>query len=161
MQVTHTFPQDIQTVFKTLTDPEFLKQRAIALGSAKASCESYVSDHHCQLTLVRERKINVPGVLSAFVKSVQIATTEEHWSLNGDQYECSNNTEIDGAPLSIKGSMTLTPNENGCTLSASFETKARIMFGKKNLQQYAAKTISKELELECEYTAKHLGSANP
>ncbi len=159
MRVTHTFSQDIQTVFKTLTDPEFLKQRAIALGSVKASCESDASDHDCKLTLVRERKINVPGVLSAFVKSVQIATTEEHWSLDGDQYECTNTTEIDGAPLSIKGSMTLSPNASGCTFSANFETKARIMFGKKNLQQYAAKTIAKELELECEYTAKHLDSA--
>lgn len=160
MQVSHTFPQDIHTVYQTLTDPEFLKQRAIALGSVNASCESDANDHDCKLTLVRERKINVPGVLSAFVKSVQIATTEEHWSLNGDQYECSNTTEIDGAPLSIIGTMALTPNASGCTFSANFETKAHIMFGKKNLQQYAAKTIAKELELECEYTAKHLGSAS-
>jgi len=159
MQVTHTFSQDIQTVFKTLTDSDFLKQRAIDLGSVKASCNSDADDQDCKVTLVRERKINVPGVLSAFVKSVQIATTEEHWSQNGDQYTCRNTTEIDGAPLSIMGTMTLAPNGNGCTFSADFETKANIMFGKKKLQQYAAKTIAKELELECEYTAKHLNSS--
>lgn len=160
MQITHTFSQDSQTVFETLTNAEFLKQRAIALGSVTASCESDANDRDCKLTLVRERKINVPRVLTAFVKSVQIATTEEHWSLDGGQYRCTNTTEIDGAPLSIKGIITLAPNDSGCTLTANFETKARIMFGKKNLQQYAAKTIAKELELEFEYTAKHLNSAS-
>lgn len=158
MQVKHKFSQDIQTVFSTLTDSNFLQQRAIALGSISATCDSKPSDSECTVTLVRERKINIPAVLSAFLKEIQVATTQEHWEQSGNDYQCTNNTEIDGAPLSIKGTMALSPDESGCLFTADFETKARIMFGKKKLQQYAAKTIAKELELECEYTAKYLDS---
>jgi len=158
MQVTHEFHHDTALVFNTLTDPDFLKQRALALGSLEANCDSHGKQAGRQLTLVRQREINVPSVLSAFLKKVQTATTNEQWQQQDEQYSCNNTTEIDGAPLSIKGNVSLIPNGSGCTFIATFETKAKIMLGKKKLQKYADKTIAKELELECEYTAKYLDS---
>ena len=158
MQVTHEFNHDINLVFKTLTDPAFLKQRALALGSLDANCDSKSAQTTCHVKLVRQRKINVPSVLSAFLKKIQTATTNEQWQQNAEQFNCENSTEIEGAPLSIKGTMSLVPSSSGCVFTANFETKAKIMFGKKKLQQYAGKTIAKELELECQYTQRHLDS---
>ncbi len=158
MQITHEFEHEINLVFKTLTDPSFLKQRALALGSSSASCNSSGAPSDCQITLVRQREIKVPAVLSAFLKKVQTATTNERWKQNDSQFNCDNSTEIDGAPLSIRGTMSLVPNSKGCQFSANFNTQAKIMFGKKKLQQYADETIAKELELECQYTQKHLDS---
>ncbi|MFT6408153.1 MAG: hypothetical protein ACJAQ6_001569 [Arenicella sp.] len=68
MQVTHEFNHDIELVFKTLTDPVFLKQRALSLGNLDANCDANGEPSNCQLKLVRQRQINVPAVLSAFVK---------------------------------------------------------------------------------------------
>lgn len=158
MQVNYEFSHEIDLVFKALTDPGFLKQRALSLGSLEANCSAKGAAPNCQLELIRKREINIPAVLSAFLKKVQTAVTNEHWSQQGDQYICTNSTEIDGAPLSISGKMTLSPTATGCLLSANFETKAKIMFGKKKLQEYAGKTIAKEIELECEYTAKQLAA---
>ena len=158
MQVTHQFNHDADLVFKTLTDPTFLKQRALALGSLDANCDSNGPSPDCQIELVRQREINVPAVLSAFVKKLQTATTNEQWKQQGEQFSCATATEIEGAPLSIKGTVNLAPKASGCTYTANFETRAKIMFGKKTLQQYAGKTIKKELELECGYTAKYLAS---
>jgi len=158
MQVIHEFHHDSNLVYKTLTDAEFLQQRALALGSLEASCDSSGTPADCQVKLIRQREIKVPAVLSAFLKNVQTASTNEHWKQQGDKYSCENSTEIDGAPLSIKGNVSLVPSESGCTFTANFQTKAKIMFGKKKLQQYAGKTIAKELELECQYTEKHLAS---
>lgn len=158
MQVTYEFQYDINLVFKTLTDSEFLKQRALALGSLDAMCESRGVTPDCHVKLVRERQIKVPAVLSAFLKKIQTATTNEQWAQQERQFSCENSTAIEGAPLSIKGNVSLVPSELGCTFIANFETKAKIMFGKKNLQQYAARTIARELQLECEYTARYFDS---
>ncbi len=158
MQITHEFKHDIDLVFSTLTDPDFLKQRALSLGSVEVSCDLSGSLPEFQIKLVRQREITIPAVLSAFLKKVQTATTQEHWQQSAKQYRCENATEIDGAPLSITGTMQLIPSASGCTYIANFDTHAKIMFGKKNLQKYAAKTIAKEIELECNYTSKYLDS---
>jgi hypothetical protein len=158
MKITYQFHHDINLVFKTLTDPIFLKQRALALGSLDASCDYQGNQSDIQIKLVRQREIKIPAVLSAFLKKVQTASTNEHWTQKGERFECENSTEIDGAPLSINGRVSLTPTSSGCLYTADFETTAKIMFGKKKLQQYAGKTIKKELELECEYTQKILDS---
>lgn len=158
MQITHEFHHDINLVFKILTDPDFLKRRALALGSLDASCERNGTQADWQLKLVRQREIKIPAVLSAFLKKIQTATTSEIWRQEGEQFVCNNSTEIDGAPLSIKGNARLLPSSLGCTYIVDFETSAKIMFGKKKLQQYAEKTIKKELELECEYTQTTLES---
>lgn len=158
MRVVHEFQYDINLVFKTLTDPVFLKQRALTLGSLDARCSSDGTEPELQLSLVREREIDIPAVLSAFLKKTQTATTNESWTQDGEGFSCENSTEIDGAPLSITGNVRLTPSELGCIYTAHFETTAKIMFGKKTLQQYAGKTIEKELELECEYTQTYLES---
>lgn len=158
MQVTHEFHHPIEQVFKTLTDAIFLKQRALALGSLEANCSVSGSKSNYQVELVRQREIKVPAVLSAFLKKLQIATTIEQWQHQGEQYICQNTTDIDGAPLSIKGDMSLLPSASGCIFTANFEIDANIMFGKKALQQYAGKTIVKELELECQYTTEYLVS---
>lgn len=158
MQVTREFHHPIVQVFKTLTDAIFLKQRALALGSLEANCSVSGSESNYQVELVRQREIKVPAALSAFLKKPQIATTIEQWQHQDEQYSCQNTADIDGAPLSIKGSVRLVPNDSGCIFTAEFESKAKIMFGKKTLQQYAGETILKELQLECQYTEKHLAS---
>lgn len=135
-----------------------MKQRALALGSLDANCDSRGALPDYQVKLVRKREINVPMVLSAFLKKIQTATTHEQWMQVNTRFNCENSTEIDGAPLRIIGKVSLIQSESGYTFVAGFETKAKIMFGKKKLRQYAAKTISREIELECEYTAKHLNS---
>ena len=154
MQVRHEFKHDAKTVFNILTDADFLKKRAIALGSIDANCNI----NGLKITLVRQREIKVPAVLSAFLNKVQTATTSELWRQQDDGFNCDNSTEIDGAPLSINGNINLVPSANGCLFTANFETKAKIIFGKGKLQKYAGRTIAKELELECQYTDDYLSS---
>jgi len=158
MQIEHQFSHDVSLVYKTLTDPEFLKQRALSLGSLDVRCEVKQEQSACQIMLVQERQINVPSVLSAFVKKIQIATTNEQWQRVGEGFSCDSDTEIDGAPLSIKCSFNLVPNASGSSFTANFQTEAKIIFGKKNLQQHAEKKIAREIQSECDYTDKHLNS---
>jgi len=156
MLVNFKFNHDIDLVYKTLTDPQFLIDRALKLGSLDAQSEFKHVESKLQISLIRRRKINVPRVLRAVLKSIQTAKTEETWSRSGDNYMCQNATDIDGAPLTIKGNISLTPSTTGCTFSADFEPDAKVPFIGKKLEKYAGKTIAKEIELECEYTVAYL-----
>ena len=158
MQVSYEFNHDISIVYSTLTDPDFLAARALKLGSIEANGNLEVGESNQKITLTRKRKINVPSVLKAFLKNVQTAVTQEIWCAQGDGYRCDNTTDIQGAPLAITGQINLAPSVNGCTFIASFKPDAKIMLGARKLEKYAAKTIAKEIELECEYTAKHLAA---
>jgi len=158
MQVKYEFNHDISAVYQTLTNPDFLATRALKLGSLEASGSAKQVENNQQVTLTRKRKIKVPSVLKAFLKSIQTAVTNETWVADGSGYRCENSTDIQGAPLDIAGDIALTPSASGCTFIANFKPDAKIMFGARKLEKYAAKTIAKEIELECEYTAKHLAN---
>lgn len=156
MVVNFEFSQDVDKVYKTITNPEFLKERALQLGSMSAESEAQQIEANNQVTLVRERKIKVPFVFRRMLKSIQIARTKELWCRDGRGYSCQNSTEIEGAPLTIAGQITLSPSDNGCSFQANFEADAKIALIGKTLKKYAGKTVAKEIELECEYTADYL-----
>lgn len=158
MIVNFEFSHDIDLVYKTITDPQFLKARALQLGSMAAESESQQIEANKAVTLVRRRKIKVPFVLRRMLNSIQIARTKELWCRNGEGYSCQNSTEIEGAPLTIAGQITLSPSDNGCSFQADFEPSAKIALIGKKLEKYAGKTVAKEIELECEHTAKYLSN---
>lgn len=159
MIVTFEFKHDVETVYKTITNPLFLKDRALSLGSVEAQSDAVQEKSNNKVTLTRKRKINVPAVLKSMLKTIQTAQTDELWSQDGDNYSCQNSTIIDGAPLEISGQISLTPSVNGCTFQADFEPDAKVRFFAKKLEKYAGKTIAKEIELECEYTANYLADS--
>lgn len=156
MIVNHHFDHDIESVYKTLTDPQFLQQRALSLGNMEAESQSRQVEGQQQVTLRRRRRVKVPFILRKMLKTIQTADTKELWCQAGGDYRCANTTDIDGAPLSISGSITLSPSASGCDFSAEFQTEAKVALFKKKLQQYAGKTVAREIELECEYTDRHL-----
>ncbi len=159
MIVNHHFDHDIELVYNTLTDPQFLQQRALELGSMEAESQSQQVEGNQQVTLLRRRKVKVPFVLRKMLKTIQTANTSELWRQLDGGYRCENNTDVDGAPLAIKGNIALSSSASGCDFRAEFETEAKVALFKKKLQKYAGKTVAKEIELECEYTARHLAGS--
>lgn len=156
MIVKFEFDQDVETVYQTMTDTEFLIQRALKLGNHLADAKADSDGDNVVIKLNRTRMIKVPSILSALISDEQTATSKEVWSRVGDKYICESKADIDGAPLELAGKITLSPNGSGCLYVAEVDVKAKVMIGRGTLKKYASKTVAKELELECEFTAKHL-----
>ena len=156
MIVKFEFNQDIETVYQTLINTEFLIERALELGNHAADAKADSDGDQVIINMNRTRMIKVPSILSALIKDEQTAISEEVWSRVGENYVCKSKADIDGAPLEVVGTVTLSPNGAGCLYEAEVDVKAKVMIGRGSLKKYASKTISKELELECEFTARHL-----
>ncbi len=156
MIIEFEFDHDIETVYKTITDTDFLVDRALSLGNESADAEAQDANGELTINLNRTRKIKVPAVLGALLKDKQTAISTEVWRADGDGYICDSKADIDGAPIKINGVMKLTPTDIGCRFHADVDVKARVLIGGGTIKKYASKTVAKELELECEYTAKHL-----
>ncbi|MEH6584551.1 MAG: DUF2505 family protein, partial [Halioglobus sp.] len=63
MTVSFDFDQDAQTVYDTLTDPQFLVDRSLALGELSAECEVEESESLTVVKLTREVSRDLPKIL--------------------------------------------------------------------------------------------------
>lgn len=156
MIVEYTFDHDVETVYATLTNPAFLIDRALSLGNEKADANLQESGSNRIIELERTRQIKVPAILNALLKQTQTATSKELWRKDGEGYVAESTADIDGAPISLNGTIRLSPSGTSCHFKADVTVKARVLIAKRTLKKYASKTVAKELELECEYTAKYL-----
>lgn len=156
MIVEHEFNHDIGRVYKTITDPDFLVARSLKLGSLDANCKIDHAGQETKVHLVRERKINVPKVLRAVLKSIQTAISDEAWTKTENGYQCTTGVDIKGAPLRLDGTITLNPTAEGCLYRVDFEPRSKVMFIGRKIEKHAGKTIATEIRLECEHTQEHL-----
>ena len=107
MPVTFDFDNDAQTVYETLTDPQFLVDRCIALGELSAECDIEESGSVITIKLVREIKRDLPRALAKVFNPVQTIEMTETWMPNGDNWSGNWVLKVLGQPVTVFGDFEL------------------------------------------------------
>lgn len=132
MTVEFDFDQDTQTVYETLTDPEFLVDRCLALGELSAECDLEEEDGNATLTLVREISRDLPKLLARVFDTVQVTEMTENWIPAGKGWRGDWTMKVRGQPVTIFADFELVPTRKGCRYSVSHRARAEIpLLGKK------------------------------
>jgi len=126
MAVTFDFDHDLQTVFETLTDPQFLVDRCIALGELDAECEVEEDGDAVILTMVREIQRDLPKVLDKVFGGVQTTDFTEEWRPHKDGWKGHWTMSVRGQPVTVDAEFQLQPTAKGCRYSVSHSAKAKI-----------------------------------
>jgi hypothetical protein len=151
------YTTDVDTVFKYLTDPDFLKQRAEAVGARNVQVKVDRQGDTVNIVVKREIRSDAPGPLKKFVPEWSPSVQKETWKVQpGGPYLGKASVEIDGVPVSARSRMKLTANEDGGAvmfIETEFKSNVPMLGGK--LASFAAETAKATLKAEYEFNKQH------
>lgn len=156
MSVRHEFDSDVDTVYETLSDPQFLVDRSLALGELSAECEVEEGDGVTTIRLEREVSRDLPKVLAKLFDSVQVMDMTENWQEDGEGYSGDWVIEIRGQPVTITATFSLQPSAGGCSYTVSHKAKAKIPLVGKQVEKYILGQTAEGARDELGYLADYL-----
>lgn len=157
MAVRFDFDCDVKAVYETLTDPQFLVDRCIALGEISAEGDVEESEEGVTINLVREIRRDLPRVLAKVFDPVQVTEMTETWEQDTDGWSGSWVLKVAGQPVTVFGDFELEPTASGCRYRVSHSARANIPLLGKSIEKYILGQTSSGANDELNYLRDHLG----
>jgi len=158
MSVNYEFEHDVQTVYETLTEPQFLVDRCSALGELSAECDvEEADDGTTTVKICREIKRDLPRVLSRVFDPVQVMDMTEEWCPAGDGWRGEWTMDVRGQPVVVSARFELVPTSTGCRYSVTHSAKAKIPLIGKQIEKYILGQTSGGARDELSYLEEYLG----
>ena len=130
----HSYTQDVDTVFKHFCDSEKVQSKHQALGARNINLAQFdASETSLNVIIEREVPADVPKAMKKFLSDWNMVKQTEAWTgTPGKGYTCNIEVDIHGVPVTIKGTMELVPEGEGCLNNVYLEIKCGIpLVGKK------------------------------
>ena len=157
MPVQFEFPQDVQTVFDTLTDPQFLVDRCIALGELDAECDVEQRGEVTVVKLVREIRRDIPRLLQKIFSDTQVTDMTEEWQPHKGGWKGHWVLEVRGQPVTVEADFSLEPTrKGGSCYSVTHRAKARIPLVGGQVEKFILSQTSGGAEDELTYLKNFL-----
>ena len=157
MSVHCDFEHDVQTVYETLTDPQFLVDRCMAMGELGAECEVEENEEATSVHLVREIRRNPPRILAKVFDPVQFTEMTEQWQPGENGWHGNWTMQVRGQPITIMGSFELLGTPGGCRYSVSHQVRANVPLLGGRIEKYILGQASGGATDELTYLKQYLG----
>jgi len=156
MPVAFDFEHDVQTVYETLTDPQFLVDRCLALGELSAACDIEERGKRVILTLEREIERDLPRALAKVFSPVQKMHMTEEWEPCKGGWRGQWEMQVQGQPVTISARFELTATRNGSRYSVSHSAKAKVPLLGRAIEKYILSQTSDGASDELSYLRDYL-----
>lgn len=158
-----SFDQDIDTVFKVMTDPAIYIERCEALGESNIVCDTTTSGGRTTMKVSRTVKRELPGPLAKIASADNTIKSDVVWNDEGPgkRKSGSYNAVIEGSPIpiTIKSEFSLEPAAGGgTTYNVTVDVKAKHLLLGKIAEGFASKEVEASLPVEHEWNKKKLAS---
>ncbi len=154
----HPYAHDAETVFALFTDADEIEAKQEALGAREISieeCERNGSD--AAVRFVRELPADVPGILKRFLQPWNTVEQAEEWRSNGDDgFQADIDIDIANVPVTVSGTLTLEPTDDGCVNLIRLTVDSGIPFVGKTLAEFVAADCKRLIAREYEYLTARL-----
>ena len=150
------FAHDVQDVVGALTDPEFLAERNLSLGELSVECEVEEDEVSTTITMAREVRRVLPGLLAKLFDPVNVMDMTEKWKKSGKGWKGDWTMTVREQPVTIRGSFELMPASDGCRYSVSHRVTAKVPLVGWQIEKYILGQTAKGAEDELEYLRKYL-----
>jgi uncharacterized protein YndB with AHSA1/START domain len=158
MEVTHRFDADVETVYRLVSDPDFIERMYADEGATDISIETDQRGGDPRHVIKRRVTIDLPGFARKVMQPTNTVVQVDDWSAaDGDGRRiCSYTVEVQGVPSKIAGTVTLTPDGDGTRQDIRAEVKVSIPLLGGKLEGFAVDSGKKVLEEEAEFTRAEL-----
>jgi hypothetical protein len=155
----HEYAHSTDAVFALFTDKKEIKAKQKALGARKIRVEECEQDADgAVVRFVREMPAEVPGILSRFLQPWNTVEQSEQWRCCDDGvYEADLSIDIANVPVTVSGTLTLEPVEDGCVNHVRMTVACGIPFVGKTLAEFVATDCKRIIADEYDYISDRLG----
>jgi len=157
--LTINYTQDIDTVYRFVTDPESIKNRCEASGERNVRIEVEEAGGTKVITSTREIDSDLPGFAKRLFKPTNTIIERREWRDAGDKKTCKSHIDVVGTPGKIDSNVTISPSGSGCTYDIEFEVTAKVPLIRKKLEEFIAKTTAEGMRDEHDYNQRTLNAA--
>ena len=157
--LTINYAQDIDTVYRFVTDPERIKKRCEASGVKNVRIQVEESGGTLVITSTREIDSDLPGFAKELFSATNTIVERREWRDAGDNKTCRSHIDVVGTPGKIDSNISISPSGSGCTYDIEFEVTAKVPLIRKKLEEFVAKTTMEGLREEHEFNQRELNAA--
>jgi len=150
MEFSFEFSASAELVLEKITDPQFLVDRCMELGSIDAECDTD-GEALPEIVIQRVEEAELPPMMKKIVGHQQQMKTLEQWSETEDTYESASITTIVGTPIKIDAKQSLYNTETGSEISVNLLVSAKIPLVGKKVEGMVASKVRKEMLREFAY----------
>ena len=150
------YPQDVDSLYKFLTDPEAIRKRCEALGEKNIKVDITEAGGTTTLTITREIESDLPSFAKKLFSSTNTIVERAEWRDAGDKKTCKSHIDVLGTPGKIDSDITLSPTAGGSNYDMQFEVSAKVPLIRKKLEEFVAKTTLEGIQDQHAYNKKAL-----
>lgn len=156
--LTINYTQDVDTVYRFVTDPESIKNRCEASGERNVRIEVEEAGGTKVITSTREIDSDLPGFAKKLFKSTNTIIERREWRDAGEKKTCKSHIDVVGTPGKIDSNVTISPSGSGCTYDIQFEVTAKVPLIRKKLEEFISKTTAEGMRDEHDYNQRTLNA---
>ncbi len=157
--LTINYTQDVDAVYRFVTDPENVKKRCEALGERNVRIEIEEAGGTTIVTATREIDSDLPGFAKRLFNATNTIIERREWRDAGDKKTCKSHIDVVGTPGKIDSNVTISPSGSGCTYDIEFQVTAKVPLIRKKLEEFIAKTTTEGMREEHDYNQRVLNAA--
>jgi hypothetical protein len=154
--VTHDYRATPAEVVALLQDPVFLRFRSESAGERNVDVRVEPRGDGVQVTVSREKDIDVPAFARAIVGAAKGAVESTFWTGSGERFVAEYTLQVDGLPVKTRGRSTFVPSTLGCLYTTDFEVSARIPLIGGRIEALVADGLAEQMRANAERNAEAL-----
>ncbi|MGB5545352.1 MAG: DUF2505 domain-containing protein [Polyangiales bacterium] len=158
-KLTINYSQDVDTVYRFVTDPEHIKKRCEASGERNVRIQVEELGGTKIITSTREIDSDLPGFAKKLFSATNTIIERREWRDASDKKTCKSHIDVVGTPGKIDSNVTIAPNGSGCTYDIEFEATAKVPLIRKKLEAFVEKTTMEGMREEHDYNQRMLNQA--
>lgn len=145
-----SYPQDAETVYKFLADPETARRRSVDFGEEDIK----VTTQGATVINVRKVASEVPSFAKKFLNPKNVVTDTKAW--NAASKTAALTVDIAGAPLKMSGNIKIVPAGSGCDYIIDFTMKCSIPLVGGQIEKHATGVSEEGMRREYEWNKAQL-----
>ena len=158
-KLTINYSQDVDTVYRFVTDPERIKERCEASGERNVSIQVEESGGTKIITSSREIDSDLPAFAKKLFNATNTIVERREWRDAGEKKTCRSPIDVLGTPGEIDSNVTISPSGTGCTYDIEFEATAKVPLIRKKLEAFIEKSTMEGMRDEHDYNQRALSGA--
>ena len=157
----HAYAHSTESLYDLFTNSKEIEAKQEALAAREIEVlDCNKDDDGAVVSFVRELPADVPGILSKFLQPWNTVEQSEQWQVgDNDRYSCDLTIDIANVPVTIEGTLTLKPTDDGCVNEVRINVECGIPFVGKTLAEFVAADCKRLVAREYEYLTDRLKRA--
>jgi hypothetical protein len=154
------FAEDIERMFALVTDPDFLRRRAEALGEKEIDIAVDREGGQLKIQITREVEQSLPSFMKKLFSGRQRLVDRQAWASEGGAHVSDWTVQLgDSKRLQLRGRLTLAPGAGGgCDYIESFSASASIPLVAGRVEKFVLGETEASIRKQIDFTRKELGA---